>query len=82
MLLIAINWKKINFFFILSQKDPEVKWGAIVDRVLKDTFKFDSFRPLQRDVVLSVLSGSIPISNLILHENSIKIFLKASTPLF
>ena len=37
--------------------EAEAMWGAKVDKVLRDTFKFDSFRPLQRDIVLSVLSG-------------------------
>jgi len=37
--------------------DPEKEFGEKVDQVLKETFKFDSFRALQRDIVLSILSG-------------------------
>ena len=44
---------------ILSFVDAEALWGTQVDRTLKQVFKFDSFRPLQRDIVLSVLSGYI-----------------------
>merc|ERR1711963_780211 len=40
-----------------KKADAEQMWGEEVDRVLKNKFKFDSFRPMQRDIVLSVLSG-------------------------
>lgn len=43
--------------------DPEKEFGEKVDQVLKETFKFDSFRALQRDIVLSILSGLFGIEN-------------------
>ena len=35
----------------------EEQWGQTIDKTLKKRFGFDSFRPLQRDIVLSVLGG-------------------------
>ena len=33
------------------------RWGVIIETALKETFKFDSFRHPQRNIILSILSG-------------------------
>lgn len=41
----------------MNEIDPQEIWGSRIDLTLKNVFKFNSFRPLQKEVVLSVLSS-------------------------
>jgi len=37
--------------------DSDSHWGPIVDQTLHQTFKMTEFRPMQREIILSILSG-------------------------
>ena len=41
----------------LSLKQTEEKYGEKMKKVLNETFKHDCFRPNQREIIMSILSG-------------------------